>query len=147
MTTRPEPSPHAGSAHRHRSASSGDDSDSAPPSRHPGRPSLSAAAAVGGGSYDQQYDGGSSSDDGQAARGRTAKVARPAGIRRADSGSIIVTGGEPVEARDEVYGSEDARTMSPRRSGEEVDRLGESARLALMRYDPLTLPVAASPLE
>jgi hypothetical protein len=85
--------------------------------------------------HDQQYDGGSSSDGGPAAqRGRMGgKAVRPAAMRRADSGSIIVTSGEPVEAREEVYGSEDARTMSPRRSGEEVDRLGESARRALMR--------------
>jgi hypothetical protein len=103
---------------------------------------LGAAADSDGGSYDQQYDGGSSDDGGPAAaaRGRVAKVARPSGLRRADSGSIIVTGGEPVEARDEVYGSEDARTMSPRRSGEEVDRLGENARRALLRYLPLTHP-------
>jgi hypothetical protein len=89
------------------------------------------------GSYDQQYDGGSSSDGEPAAaqRGRlgAVKAVRPGGMQRADSGSIIVTGGDPVEGREEVYGSEDARTMSPRRSGEEVDRLGESARRALMR--------------
>ena len=97
---------------------------------------LGAAVDSLGGSYDQQYDGGSSSDGGPAAaqRGRMGgKAVRPAAMRRADSGSIIVTSGEPVEGREEVYGSEDARTMSPRRSGEEVDRLGESARLALMR--------------
>jgi hypothetical protein len=93
------------------------------------------ALSPDGAAFDQQYDGGSSSDGGPAAaqRGRVQKAPRPTGMRRADSGSIIVTGGEPVERRDEVYGSEDARTMSPRRSGEEVDRLGESARRALMR--------------
>jgi hypothetical protein len=141
MTTRPEPSPLSGSAHHHRTNSSGDDSDSAPPSRHPGRGSMSGAQHrlqdLDPASYhDQQYDGGSSSDGGPAAeqRGRMGgKAVRPAAGRRADSGSIIVTSGEPVEGREEVYGSEDARTMSPRRSGEEVDRLGESARLALMR--------------
>jgi hypothetical protein len=33
---------------------------------------------------------------------------------------------------EEEYGPEDARTMSPRRTSEEVDRLGENARQALM---------------
>jgi len=37
------------------------------------------------------------------------------------------------EEVEEDYGPEDARTMSPRRTSEELDKLGESARQALLQ--------------
>jgi hypothetical protein len=50
------------------------------------------------------------------------------------SGSIIVARDAPdIELEDEEYESGDARTMSPRRTSEEVDKLEESARQALER--------------
>jgi hypothetical protein len=75
------------------------------------------------------------SDDGEdhgSARGRAVdQLRRPGMGPRMSSGTIIV----PRDAADvevvEDYGPEDARTMSPRRTSEEVDRLGESAREAL----------------
>jgi hypothetical protein len=51
------------------------------------------------------------------------------------SGTIIVARDAPdIELEDEEYDSGDARTMSPRRTSEEVDRLEESARQALVQY-------------
>jgi len=48
------------------------------------------------------------------------------------SGTIIVPRDQPnIELVEEEYGPEDARTMSPRRTSEEVTRLGENARQAL----------------
>jgi hypothetical protein len=36
----------------------------------------------------------------------------------------------------EVYGPDDARAMSPRRTAEEADKLGENTRLAVTEYAP-----------
>jgi len=75
------------------------------------------------------------SDDGELApRGRSVdRMRRPVLPERMASGTLIV----PREAAnvevEEVYGPGDARTMSPRRTNEEVDRLGESAREALLQ--------------
>ncbi|KAF2668203.1 hypothetical protein BT63DRAFT_433141 [Microthyrium microscopicum] len=61
------------------------------------------------------------------------KLQRPKLPSRKSSGTIIVPRDDPnIEMIEEEYGPEDARTMSPRRTSEEVDRLGENARQALM---------------
>ena len=54
---------------------------------------------------------------------------------RKSSGTIIVSRDAPdIEAEDEEYEDGDARTMSPRRTSEEVDKLEHSARQALIQY-------------
>lgn len=59
---------------------------------------------------------------------------RPKMPNRKSSGTIIVPRDAPdIEAEDEEYESGDARTMSPRRTSEEVDKLEESARQALIQ--------------
>jgi hypothetical protein len=64
---------------------------------------------------------------------KTLKPQRPKLPSRKSSGTIIVPRDDPnIEIKEEEYGPEDARTMSPRRTSEEVDRLGENARQALM---------------
>jgi hypothetical protein len=53
---------------------------------------------------------------------------------RKSSGTIIVPRDDPrVELEEEEYEEGDARTMSPRRTSEEVDKLEESARQALIQ--------------
>jgi short coiled-coil protein len=53
---------------------------------------------------------------------------------RKSSGTIIVRRDDPnIELKEEEYDEGDARTMSPRRTSEEVDRLEESARQALVQ--------------
>jgi len=63
---------------------------------------------------------------------RNKKLQRPKLPGRKSSGTIIVPRDQPnIELVEEEYGPEDARTMSPRRTSEEVTRLGENARQAL----------------
>jgi len=57
---------------------------------------------------------------------------RPKLHTRKSSGTIIVPRGTDVELLHENYDEGDARTMSPRRSSEEVDRLEEGARQAMI---------------
>lgn len=61
---------------------------------------------------------------------------RPKLHTRKSSGTIIVPSHTKVEVEeyDEEYDEGDARTMSPRRSSEEVDRLEEGARQAMIEY-------------
>jgi short coiled-coil protein len=75
------------------------------------------------------------SDDGQLApRGRSMdRLRRPGLPRRIASGTLIVPRDAANIEVEENYGPGDARTMSPRRTSEEVDRLGESARQALLQ--------------
>jgi len=62
------------------------------------------------------------------------RLKRPKLPHRMSSSTIIVPRDTPnIELTDEEYGPGDARTMSPRRTSEEVDRLGESARQALIQ--------------
>lgn len=54
---------------------------------------------------------------------------------RMSSGTIIIASTSAVvEMRegDEDYDENDARTMSPRRSSEEIERMGQDARQALI---------------
>ena len=56
-------------------------------------------------------------------------------MHRKSSGTIIVPRDAPdIEIKDEEYDEGDARAMSPRRSSEELDRLEECARQALVEY-------------
>jgi short coiled-coil protein len=62
------------------------------------------------------------------------KLKRPKLLSRVSSSTIIVPRDTPnIELTDEEYAPGDARTMSPRRTSEEVDRLGETAREALLQ--------------
>lgn len=62
------------------------------------------------------------------------KSKRPKLVQRMSSSTNIVPRDTPnIQLTDEEYGPGDARAMSPRRSSEEVDRLGEKARQALIQ--------------
>jgi hypothetical protein len=68
-------------------------------------------------------------------RGRNVdRLRRPGMPGRMSSGTLIVPRDVAEVEVEEDYGPEDARTMSPRRTSEELDRLGESAREALLQY-------------
>ncbi|QDS70826.1 hypothetical protein FKW77_004965 [Venturia effusa] len=62
------------------------------------------------------------------------KMSRPRLHTRKSSGTIIVPSHAKVEIEeyDEEYDENDARTMSPRRSSEEVDRLEAGAKQAMI---------------
>jgi hypothetical protein len=61
------------------------------------------------------------------------KLQRPKLHTRKSSGTIIVPRDDPnIEVHDEHYDEGDARTMSPRRSSEEVERLEEGARQTMI---------------
>src|SRR4051812_19611512 len=54
---------------------------------------------------------------------------RPKLDSRKSSGTIIVDRNDPqIELKDEVYDDDDARAMSPRRTSEDVERIGQEAR-------------------
>jgi short coiled-coil protein len=74
---------------------------------------------------------GSVSEDG--AKPDTTKLQRPKLGSRKSSGTIIIPRDSPhVELKEEEYDDGDARTMSPRRSSEEIEKMGQEARLALI---------------
>lgn len=59
--------------------------------------------------------------------------ARPRLGSRKSSGTIIIPRDSPnVEMKEEEYDDGDARTMSPRRSSEEIEKMGQDAREALI---------------
>ncbi|KAF2454617.1 hypothetical protein BDY21DRAFT_99632 [Lineolata rhizophorae] len=63
------------------------------------------------------------------------KLQRPKLGSRKSSGTIIIPRDSPmveVGEDEEEYDENDARTMSPRRSSEEIERMGREAREALM---------------
>jgi hypothetical protein len=61
---------------------------------------------------------------------------RPKLHARKSSGTIIIpAASKQIEVDEEVYDEGDARTMSPRRSSEEVDRLEEGLRQNMIEYD------------
>jgi hypothetical protein len=63
------------------------------------------------------------------------RQSRPKLHTRKSSGTIIVPAAtSQIEASDEEYEEGDARTMSPRRSSEEVDRLEEGLRANMIEY-------------
>jgi hypothetical protein len=75
------------------------------------------------------------------------KLQRPKLHTRKSSGTIIVPRDDPnVEVYDEHYDEGDARTMSPRRSREEVERLEEGARQTMIECVFFLLAVDASSL-
>ncbi|KAF1354444.1 hypothetical protein EJ07DRAFT_133140 [Lizonia empirigonia] len=58
---------------------------------------------------------------------------RPRLGSRKSSGTIIIPRDSPhVELKEEEYDDDDARTMSPRRSSEEIEKMGQDARQALI---------------
>lgn len=74
---------------------------------------------------------GSVSEDG--AKPDITKLQRPKLGSRKSSGTIIIPRDSPhVELKEEEYDDGDARTMSPRRSSEEIEKMGQEARLALI---------------
>lgn len=85
---------------------------------------------------DDHYSSAGSSRSGSTseAEGISKKMSRPKLHTRKSSGTIIVPSHTKVEANDEEYAEGDARTMSPRRSSEEVDRLEEGAKQAMIEY-------------
>lgn len=85
---------------------------------------------------DDHYSSASSSRSGSTseAERNSKKTQRPKLHTRKSSGTIIVPSNVKVEVNDEEYDEGDARTMSPRRSSEEVDRLEEGARQAMIEY-------------
>jgi len=73
--------------------------------------------------------------DGEGPSRSNSKSQRPSLYHRKSSGTIIVPRDAPdIEIKDEEYDEGDARAMSPRRSSEELDRLEECARQALVEY-------------
>jgi hypothetical protein len=74
---------------------------------------------------------GSVSEDG--AKPDITKLQRPKLGSRKSSGTIIIPRDSThVELKEEEYDDGDARTMSPRRSSEEIEKMGQEARLALI---------------
>jgi hypothetical protein len=76
--------------------------------------------------------GSSRSGSTSEAEGISKKVSRPKLHTRKSSGTIIVPSHTKVEVNEEEYDEGDARTMSPRRSSEEVDRLEQGAKQAMI---------------
>ncbi|KAF2714016.1 hypothetical protein K504DRAFT_152379 [Pleomassaria siparia CBS 279.74] len=61
------------------------------------------------------------------------KLQRPRLGSRKSSGTIIIPReSEQVELKEEEYDDGDARTMSPRRSSEEIEKMGQEARQSLI---------------
>jgi hypothetical protein len=85
---------------------------------------------------DDHYSSAGSSRSGSTsdAEGVSKKMTRPKLHTRKSSGTIIVPSHTKVEVNEEQYDEGDARTMSPRRSSEEVDRLEEGAKQAMIEY-------------
>lgn len=84
---------------------------------------------------DSSSTNSSSLSDGESPSRSNSKSQRPRLHHRKSSGTIIIPRDAPdIEIKDEEYGEGDARAMSPRRSSEELDRLEEGARQALVEY-------------
>jgi hypothetical protein len=76
-----------------------------------------------------------SGGDGEDVQQSSSKPQRPKLHTRKSSGTIIVPRDDPnVEIAEEEYDEGDARTMSPRRSSEELDRMEDNARAALVEF-------------
>ena len=75
----------------------------------------------------------SSISDQDQPKGDSTLQARPRLGSRKSSGTIIVPRDTPnIEMEEEEYDDGDARTMSPRRSSEEIEKMGHDARQALI---------------
>lgn len=73
------------------------------------------------------------SDQDQSKTDPTLQQPRPRLGSRKSSGTIIVPRDSPnIEMKEEEYDDGDARTMSPRRSSEEIEKMGQDARQALI---------------
>jgi hypothetical protein len=67
---------------------------------------------------------------------------RPRLGSRKSSGTIIIPRDSPnIELKEEEYDDGDARTMSPRRSSEEIEKMGQDARQALIEWVPSYLQI------
>jgi hypothetical protein len=61
------------------------------------------------------------------------QLQRPRLGSRKSSGTIIIPReSEQVELKEEEYDDGDARTMSPRRSSEDIEKMGQQARESLI---------------
>lgn len=97
-----------------------------------GEPTLRASSIPSAASPDPSPDSSAvvSEDDG---RGRSErKLSRPRLGSRKSSGTMIVSRDAPTTVVDDGFEEDDVRAMSPRRSSQEVDRLGEAARRDLV---------------
>ncbi|OCK84826.1 hypothetical protein K432DRAFT_288061 [Lepidopterella palustris CBS 459.81] len=75
----------------------------------------------------------SSSVSEEGAKSEAKMLQRPKLGSRKSSGTIIIPRDSPhVELKEEDYDENDARTMSPRRSSEEIEKMGQEARSALI---------------
>lgn len=73
------------------------------------------------------------------------KAQRPKLHTRKSSGTIIIPrDAKQIEVHDEEYDEGDARTMSPRRSSEEVDRLEQGLRENMIEYVSVQLVTCPS---
>ncbi|KAL5119700.1 hypothetical protein ACEQ8H_002306 [Pleosporales sp. CAS-2024a] len=76
---------------------------------------------------------GSSASEHDHAKSEPSLLRRPSLGSRKSSGTIIIPRDSPnIELKDEEYDDGDARTMSPRRSSEEIEKMGRDARQALI---------------
>lgn len=74
-----------------------------------------------------------SGSDGDGVQRSSSKPQRPKLHTRKSSGTIIVPRDDPIiEIEEEEYDEGDARAMSPRRSSEELDKMEDNARAALV---------------
>ena len=67
-------------------------------------------------------------------REKKKNLKRPPLGSRKSSGTIIISRECPVVAKDEQYDENDARAMSPRRTEDEIQKMGDDARQALEEY-------------
>jgi short coiled-coil protein len=82
-------------------------------------------------SKSQPSSSASSINDGH----RTPDQQRPKlGLHRHSASIIVDRDSSQLELTDEVYDEDDARTMSPRRNSQDVQKMGEQARRALEEY-------------
>lgn len=73
--------------------------------------------------------------------GHNKRLSRPKLGSRKSSGSIIIPRTSSAIAPNEQYDPDDARAMSPRRTSDEIDRMGDDARQALEEYVACVWPM------
>jgi short coiled-coil protein len=117
--------------------------DVSPPEPHPSLPTVIESTMpptsgeleeedhLSGQSSPSSEDGNGPDEHSKSADGNN--LIRPKLGSRKSSGTIIIPRDSPqVELREEEYDEGDARTMSPRRSSEEIEKMGQEARKALV---------------
>jgi short coiled-coil protein len=113
-------------------------SESAPTSAHPAAVQASDVddAPVPHHSDDLHHssaDSSSGSGSDEDSKPQNARLQRPKMGSRKSSGTIIVPRESAnIELHDEVYDENDARTMSPRRTSEEIERMSSDAKQTMM---------------